>query len=101
MDTSLVLPEVWVPVVAAFVPILSALAVKPEGSNWVRAAISIAAVAVLAVVTQVTDSVPGDTVEGLVSTFLVSLVTAISSYTALWQHLGVNSTVAPRVGVKR
>lgn len=101
MDTVVMLPEVWVPVVAAFVPILSSLAVKPEGSNAARAVIAVIAVAVLAVVTELTDSVPGDTVEALVSTFFVSLVSAVSSYAAFWKHLGINHKVAPRVGTSK
>lgn len=98
MDSVIALPELWVPVVAAFIPILTALAVKAENGTAVRAAIAIAASAILAVVEQVTAD--DASVEALIATFAIVVITQVAFYASVWKPLvNVNDRVAPGVGV--
>lgn len=89
MDQTFQLPELWVPVVAAFIPLLAALAVKADGASAVRALIAIVATGVLAVVHALTDAQP-DTWETLLATFATATVSMLASYEAVWTHLGIN-----------
>lgn len=98
MDDVFQLPELWVPVAAAFIPLLSALAVKADGASAVRALIAIAATGVLAVVNVLVDDTP-DTWESLLATFLTAAVTMLASYEAVWQHLGINHRVLADKGL--
>ncbi|MBT8213345.1 MAG: hypothetical protein KJN71_09380 [Acidimicrobiia bacterium] len=85
MDSVIVLPDVWVPVVAAFIPLLTAFAVKREGSNAMRALFAAIAVVVLSVVEQITAN--DFTLEGLVSTGLIAAVTQATWYVTVYKPL--------------
>lgn len=91
-------PELWIAAVAAIIPLLTALAVRKEGTNATRALIAVAASATLAVVeTAIGD---GATVEGYLSTFVTVLITQLVSYSAVLAPLfRINETVFPTVGI--
>ena len=95
MDDLIVIPEVWVPLAAAFIPLLAAAAVRPEGANVLRAAAAIIAAGGLAALEAVLDGDP-DTFASIVSTFGTSVVAALTAYHAFWAHLGVNTKAGPQ-----
>jgi hypothetical protein len=98
MDGHIVLPDIWVAVIAALIPLLSSLAVRPEGSNLQRAAVAFVAAAVLAVVNQLVDD-QADTWESLLSAFAVAVIAQATAYITLWKNLGANDRIAPTVGI--
>lgn len=85
MNELIVLPDVWVPVVAAFIPLLTAFAVKREGSSATRALVAAVAVVILAVVEQITAN--DFTLEGLVSTGLIAAITQATWYLTIFKPL--------------
>lgn len=92
-DQPVQIPDVWMPLAAALLPILSGLAVRSDGQNWIRALIALVASGVLAVVETLNDGQP-DTWETLAVTFLIAVVTFVGSYEGLMRHLGVNRLAA-------
>lgn len=97
MSDPVVLPEFWVVLIAAFLPLLASLAVKPEGASWVRAAIAASAAIVLAVVQVLTDDQP-DTWQSLLTIAGTALGTQLTAYLAVFQHFHINERVAPNIG---
>jgi hypothetical protein len=92
----------WVPVLALFVPALSALLVKyqPDGSsgNWQRSLLASAVAAVLGLIGLVTDGAAID-VDSLVPAIGIPVGTQLVAYLVAWQHLDINEKVAPEFGV--
>ena len=91
--------SVWVPILAVFIPVLTALAVKPEGSSTIRAGIAIVAACALAVVDQIVNA-PDFTVSGLVVVAITALVVQVGAYLSFWKPLAdINNTAVPSVGI--
>ena len=91
--------EIWLPIAAAFVPLLTALAVKSSATSTVRAAVAGAASVALAVIHELTEA-PDFTVSGLVVVALTALVVQVGTYIAAWKPFAdVNEKVAPTVGL--
>ena len=96
----LVLPEVWLPAVAAFIPVLSAFAVSQDGTNRQRAAIAVIASGALAA-TETIVSGNTFTLEQLAISGLTAIVTQLALYASLWGPIvNVNALVAPKFGIK-
>ncbi len=92
------LPDLWVPAVAALIPLLTAAAVRQDGSNRTRALVAVGATALLAIVSVATGD--GATVEQYAATFTTALVTELAAYMALWSPIfEVNDKVLPDVGI--
>lgn len=85
MSEVIVIPDVWLGVIAALIPLLTALTVKSTSSNNVRAAVAAVATVILAVVEQVVAN--SFTIEGLLSTFGVAMIVQLTAYVALWKPL--------------
>lgn len=91
--------EIWLPVLSALIPILTALAVKSSGDSHLRALIAAGAAVVLAVIHEVTEA-PSFTIEGLVVVAITALVVQVGTYLSVWKPLAnVNETVLPNVGI--
>lgn len=86
MDSVIVLPDVWVVVVSAFIPLFTSLSVKQEGANSVRALVAAVAVIVLTLVEQITVA-DGFTLAGLLSTGLVAAVTQATWYVTVYKPI--------------
>lgn len=92
--------SVWVPVFSALIPILSALAVKQDGSSFWRAVIAVVAATLLAVVDQVVNAPDGLTLSGLIVTAITALVLQVGMYLSVWKPLvNINDTALPTVGI--
>ena len=99
MGSTIVLPDLWVPVLAPVIVILTALIAQSEASNGVRQLIAIVLSAGIAVLEQLT-SAPEFTIEGLLSTFVVAFLTQLGAYLGTKRIIDVNSSVVPSFGVK-
>lgn len=100
MDTAIVLPDVWVPLVAALIPLLTAAVVRGGRSrNPARALVALGAAGLVAALSALVDA--GDaTVGSAVSAFLTAVVVQFTSYQAGWKPLAqVNERVLPDRGV--
>ena len=90
MTDPIAIPEMWVPLIAALIPLIAAFAVKPAGSNLARAAVALIAAGVLAAVEALVDGDP-DTTASILSVFGTAVITALTAYHAFWAHLRINS----------
>ena len=80
--------EIWLPVLAALVPVLTALSVKPAAGSHLRA-----------VIHELTEAA-SFTIEGLVIVAITALVVQVGTYLSVWKPLAnVNETVLPTVGI--
>ena len=98
MDSVIILPDLWVPVVSPLIVILTALLVRAEGSHGVRQIVALVLSAGIAVLEQIT-SAPEFTIEGLLSTFIVAFLSQLGVYLGTKRVIDVNSRIAPTVGI--
>ena len=94
----ILLPPLWVSLVAVFIPVLTAAASHHQADNNTRAGISLLASGTLAVVSVATSGNPF-TFEELYVTFGVAVVTTLATYLTWWGRLDINDRVLPERGL--
>ena len=106
MNTMIQIPELWVPIVSTFIPLLAALSVKrtpeiadPSRENFYRAAVAITASGVVAIAETLTDGMAGDTVNSILSSFFLAVATQLVFYMSLWRNLDINDKALPTKGI--
>jgi hypothetical protein len=99
-DMTIALPALWVPAVAAFIPVLTALITKyrAPGRRLVYSFVSIVLAGILAGVGALLDDVP-DTIGGIATAVALAIVTSVTSYALIWSGAGkdgggINETLA-------
>lgn len=99
--TTVVIPELWVPIVALFIPVFTAVVTRYRAdSRLLQALVAVIASGVLAVISAVTDDVPGDTVQSLAIAFLTVFIPQLAAYIGFWQPVvQVNERLAPTKGI--
>ena len=91
------LPQAWMLIVSALIPLVVSAATAPTASNKLRQQLALAAVAVVAVLEQITaDSF---TLEGLIVAGVVAAVTQLTAYQATTHVVDLNATVLPSKGL--
>lgn len=94
----MLLPDVWVPLIAAFIPLLTAAAARSEADNNVRALVAIGAAGLLAVAERLVDG-SGGSLEELLVAFGVAFVAQLTAYVGVWKLFAVNDRILPDGGV--
>lgn len=98
MNELIVLPEIWVGVIAFLIPLATALSTKYAGSTAKKALVAGALVIAVAVLEQATAD--AFTWEGLLTTALIAGITQVTAYVGFWKPIvDVNARALPEVGV--
>jgi uncharacterized membrane protein YoaK (UPF0700 family) len=84
-DTTIAVPELWVPAVALVIPVLTALVTRyrAPGQRLAYSFVSIVLAGVLAAVAALLDDVP-DTIGGVATAFALAIVASVTSYALVW-----------------
>ena len=101
MTEVIALPEVVYQILAVFIPVLTAYAVRTDSSNTKRVVVAVIASGALAVVQQITTDA-GFTIEGLLSTFIVIVLIEVGFYASIWKHAipgGINAVASDKVSI--
>lgn len=97
LTAPMALPQAWMLVVSALIPLVVSAATAPTASNKLRQQLALAAVAVVAVLEQITaDSF---TLEGLIVAATVAAVTQLTAYQATNNVVDLNAAVLPSKGL--
>lgn len=90
------LDMIWIPLVSALIPLFTAAAVRPEGSNGWRSLLSLAMSGLVAAAAALVEGLT-DWREILVA-FGVAFVTQLTLYVGAYERIDINDRVLPTVG---